>query len=156
MASAYSANSLYYTIMILMRWHAALDMPKNNKQWHIDDMADEYAELQEARGLIATWSELSDVAYTDTRGKWSGHSVDLPISKPKYYVGLVYMYPKYTARYIFFKRAGKKAGATIPLKEVRNPKKTHKLHTIAGNYQINPQTFQQICEKQLKYWPLLP
>lgn len=38
--------------MILMRWHTALNMPKYNKQWHVDDMADEYAELLEARGLM--------------------------------------------------------------------------------------------------------
>jgi hypothetical protein len=131
-------------------------MPKNDKQWHIDDMADEFAELQEAQGFIATWSEISDVAYTYSRGKWSGHTVELPISKPKYYVGLMYMYPKYTSRYIFFKRAGKKAGATKQLKEVRNPQKTHKLHTIATNYNIDQAAFQNVCEKQLKYWPLLP
>ncbi len=142
--------------MILTWWHNALAMPKNNKQWHIDDMADEYTELLEAHGLVATWSELSDVAYTYSRGKWSGHTIPLPISKPRYYLGLIYMYPKYTSRYIFFKQAGKKSSATVPIKEVRNPKKTHKLHTIATQYNIDSQAFQRICKAQLRYWPLLP
>lgn len=142
--------------MTIMPWHDALDMVKFDAEWHRQDMADEFLELQEAEGLIATWSELSDVAYTYGRSKWTGHDTALPISKPKYYIGLIYMYPKYTLRYAFFRSAGKKAGATTKLREVRNPRKTHKLHTIAERYNIDKDEFQKICESQLRYWPLLP
>ena len=142
--------------MTRMLWHDALGMVKFDAEWHRQDMADEYAELQEARGIVYTWSELSDVAYTYGRSKWSGHDITLPISKSRYYIGLIYMYPKYTLRYAFFRRAGKKAGATTKLCEVRNPRKTHKLHFIADSYSIDKETFQKICEAQLRYWPLLP
>lgn len=142
--------------MILRLWHNTLDMPKHNKQWHKEDMADELAELHEAKGFVNRWSELSDVAYTYSRGEWSGHNLELPISLGNYAVGLVYMYPKYSLRYAFFRHAGKKLDSTARLKEVRNPKKTHKLHTIAEDYGLNKEQFQAVCEKQLKYWPLLP
>lgn len=139
-----------------MYWHSKLDMPKYSQDWHQQDINDELAELIEARGIISTWSELSDVAYTYSRGKWSGHRLNLPISFGKYYIGLIYMYPKYTLRYYFFKKAGKKIDKSIKIKEVRNPKKTHKLHTIAQQYGLDKIQFQKTCEKQLKYWLLLP
>lgn len=66
------------------------------------------------------------------------------------------MFPKYSGRWLFFRRAGKKAGAKKALREVRNPKKTHKLHTIAEKNDIDEKLFQKTCEKQLKYWILLP
>ena len=66
------------------------------------------------------------------------------------------MIPKYSARYTFFRRAGQKAGSIKPMREVRNPKKTAKLHVLAENYNLDKEKFQQICEKQLKYWVLLP
>lgn len=139
-----------------MLWHSRLAMPKYNLDWHEQDMADELKELNEADGLVHTWSEYSDVAYTYSRGKWSGHDISLPIAKTKYYLGLVYMYPKYSLRYTFYRSAGKSANSKIKLKEVRNPKKIHKLHTIADKYSIDKEQFQKTCEKQLKYWPLLP
>lgn len=102
------------------------------------------------------WSELSDVVYTCSRGRWSGHKLSFPLSVWLYPLGLLYMYPKYTSRWLFFRRAGRKAGAKQRVNEVRNPKKTAKLHGIADRYAIDKYTFQNICEKQLKYWPLLP
>ena len=142
--------------MILNKWHAWLDMPKYDKSWHENDIQDELEELHESTGQINKWSELSDVAYTYSRGKWSGHDLSLPISKLQYCIGLFYMYPKYTLRYLFFKRAGQSINSNLIIKEVRNPKKTHKLHFIAQSYGIDKSLFQKQCEKQLKYWPLLP
>jgi len=71
-------------------------------------------------------------------------------------IGVLYMFPKYTGRWLFFRSAGKKAGSTKPVHEVRNPKKTHKLHQIAERNNIDKDKFQVICEKQLRYWILLP
>jgi hypothetical protein len=66
------------------------------------------------------------------------------------------MIPKYSGRWLFFRVAGKRSKAAGVIREVRNPKKTHKLHLIAEENQIDPKLFQRICEKQLKYWLLLP
>jgi len=131
-------------------------MPKYDLEWHINDLADEMAEYHEEQKLLKKWSELSDVVYTCTRGKWSGHEVEFPLKNWQYGVGTIYMFPKYSLRYAFFRRAGKKAGSAKKLREVRNPKKVHKLHLIAEKHNLSKEEFQQICEKQLKYWVLLP
>lgn len=137
-------------------WHSWLDMKKFDKKWHENDLADELAEYNEETKLFKKWSELSDIVYTCTRGRWGGFEIKFPFSKWKFYLGAMYMFPKYTLRWLFFRSAGRKAGAKHDLHEVRNPKKTHKLHTIAERNNINPELFQQICEKQLNRWILLP
>jgi len=143
-------------MLIVNKWHKFLGMTKHDKKWHKQDMADELAEYYEETKLINKWSELSDVVYTCSRAKWSGHNLKFPFSNFKYALGLIYMFPKYTGRWLFFRSAGKKAQSTKQLHEVRNPKKVHKLHHIANKYDIDPELFQGICEKQLKHWVLLP
>lgn len=133
-----------------------LGMPKHDRKWHEQDLADELAEYNEEVKLMKKWSELSDVVYTCTRSRWSGHALDFPFSRWKFVLGTLYMIPKYTGRWLFFRKAGKKAGSNKVLREVRNPKKTHKLHTIADRYGLDQKKFQRVCEKQLKYWLLLP
>jgi len=133
-----------------------LNMPKEDLVWHEQDMADELEEYYEAQGIIMKWSELSDVVYTCSRGRWSGHSMQFPFSAWQYVLGMVYMYPKYTSRWLFFRRAGKKLHAARSVDEVRNPRKIAKLHSIAERYNLDKHQFQLLCEKQLKYWPLLP
>lgn len=54
-------------------WHSMLDMPKHDDAWHRQDVADEMKELAEAKGFFWRWSERSDVVYTVTRARWSGH-----------------------------------------------------------------------------------
>lgn len=141
---------------MIYRFHDWLNMPKKTLEWHKQDIADEILEYQTAKGLINKWSELSDVVYTSTRGIWGGFDTKFPMSKAHYFIGCIYMYPKMTGRFLFYRIAGKKAGASRPLHEVRNPKKIHKLHHIAEKYDIDKEKFQEICEKQLKYWLLLP
>lgn len=131
-------------------------MPKRDREWHKQDMADELGEYNEEAKLIKKWSELSDVVYTCTRSAWSGHVLEFPLQRWQFALGVVYMIPKYTGRWLFFRAAGKKAGVGTVVHEVRNPQKTHKLHHIAEKYGIDRQEFQTICEKQLRYWPLLP
>lgn len=137
-------------------WHSLLGMTKHNEDWHKKDLADELAEYNEERSLFMKWSELSDVVYTTSRARWSGHDISFPFSKIMYFIGVFYMFPKYSGRWYFFRRAGQKSGALRPLHEVRNPKKTHKLHHIADKYDLDREQFQAICEKQLRYWILLP
>ncbi len=80
-------------------WHSMLNMPKYDEAWHKHDMEDELGEYYEAQGLIGTWSEISDVVYTYTRAKWSGHeNIIFPFSKIYFYIGVIYMIPKYTLR----------------------------------------------------------
>ena len=141
---------------VINLWHDLLAMPKHDQKWHEDDLAYELAEYYEETKLIKKWSELSDVVYTCTRGRWSGQDIAFPLSSWQFPLGIIYMIPKYSGRWLFFRSAGKKAGSKEFLHEVRNPKKTHKLHHIASKYGIDPKQFQEICEKQLKRWSLLP
>jgi len=137
-------------------WHSALNMPKHDEQWHHDDMADELAEYYEAEGLLGTWSELSDVAYTYTRVRWSGHStITFPFSRLKFLTGVVYMIPKYSLRWYFFRTLGKRVNFNLLISEVRNPRKLEKLAAIAAKYQIDPTLFKTEAEKMLRYWILL-
>ncbi|MEI6054323.1 MAG: hypothetical protein WCQ49_03075 [Candidatus Saccharibacteria bacterium] len=141
---------------MIQKWHSWLDMPKHDIDWHLDDLNGELAEYQEKQNILKKWSELGDVSYAYSRGVWSGHDIKYPFSKLHYYVGCIYMVPKLSGRYLFFKKAGQKAGAKRQLKEVRNPIKMHKLHHIAEKYDLDRDKFQKICEDQLKYWLLLP
>lgn len=141
---------------MIEKWHTLLGMEKHDSAWYESDLEDELAEYYNEQKLIAKWSELSDVVYVCTRAMWSGSYIPFPFTKSLLYLGMIYMIPKYTGRWLFFRAAGKRMKAQRIIREVRNPKKTHKLHLIADENGVNAQTFQEICEKQLKYWPLLP
>lgn len=137
---------------IIHKWHSYLDMPKYDLAWHQQDLADELGELNKARGFINVWSELSDVAYTYTRAYWAGHSqIVLPISYPSYYLGLIYMFPKFTLRWKFFDSLGKEFGDNVKIREVRNPKKIEKLMVLADKYQIDKDQFIESANKKMKY-----
>lgn len=137
------------------RWHNLLDMERKDAEWHKSDIADELAELQEAKQLIHRWSEYSDVVYTVTRARWGGHQLNSPIGLHHFAIGAIYMFPKYTLRWLFFYRAGKKAGAITKVTEVRNPSKLHKLEHIANKYEMDSKKFLEACRSQIRYWPLL-
>ena len=135
---------------IIYSWHNQLNMPKHDLEWHRQDIADELQELTEARGFIDRWSEYSDICYTYTRALWSGHKdIKLPISYFMYLIGLVYMFPKYSLRWNFFHKPGKKFG-NDNVTEVRNPKKIHKLEDIAAKYDIDKIEFVLEAKKLLK------
>ncbi len=141
---------------LLNRWHSMLNMPKYDEAWHKKDMTDELAEYQEATGLIDVWSELSDVAYTYTRAKWSGHTaIMFPLSKWQFYVGIIYMLPKYTLRWRFFRRLGHHFDKNLHISEVRNPNKIQKLKVIAEKYNLDPSLFLAHAKKMLRYTMLL-
>jgi hypothetical protein len=142
-------------MQLILWWHEQLHMPKHDEAWHRQDLADELKELSEARGLIEHWSELSDIAYTYTRATWSGHQLARPIKFLPYYLGIVYMIPKYTSRWLFYRTLGKRLDPHAQLTEVRNPRKLHKLHGIANQYNLDPQKFEKEANDLLRYWPLL-
>ena len=137
-------------------WHNWLDMEKHDRAWYVRDIEDEYEELTEAESWLEKWSELSDVVYTVSRARWNGYELESPLTTIQKVVGVKYMIPKYSLRWLFFYRAGKKCGSVQKVTEVCNPKKVHKLHSIADLYDINPNDFTEVCQRQLKYWPLLP
>jgi hypothetical protein len=139
------------TMNLIYRWHSMLNMPRYDEEWHKHDMADELAEYYEANGLIDTWSELSDVAYTSTRANWSGHKdIIFPLSRWQLYVGIIYMLPKYTLRWRFFRKLGHQFDKNLNISEVRNPKKVSKLAVIAEKYHLDPTLFQIRAEELLK------
>lgn len=136
----------------LHHWHTMLNMTKFDETWHKEDMADELAEYHEARGFLDTWSELSDVVYTYTRAKWSGHtSIHFPLSTLQFLLGVVYMLPKYTLRWLFFRKLGHQFDRDLDLNVVRNPHKTAKLHLIAENHGLDPITFEAKAKELLKH-----
>ena len=141
---------------IINKWHSILDMPKKDFEWHRQDVLDELQEFSEAKGLINKWSELSDVVYTSTRAHWSGHeTIEYPLSKISFYVGLLYMFPKFTLRFGFYRVLGKKIDKNVLMKEVRNPKKIEKLEHIALKYNLNPEQLKIEAEKLMKRWIFL-
>lgn len=128
-------------------------MHKHDLAWHKNDIEDELKELSQESNWLKRWSEYSDVVYTYTRADWTGFKLKRPLSFLYFSLGLTYMFPKYTLRWLFFRHAGKKFGKSIH--EVRNPKKLKKLHLIAERNKIDPELFVAQCKKQLRYWPLL-
>jgi hypothetical protein len=140
--------------MMLNFWHGLLDMPKHDEEWHQADIRRELAELRAAgSSWQEKWSEYADVAYVHSRARWAGFDLALPIPRHVFYLSLIYMLPKYTLRYLFFRRAGLRCGKRIY--EVRNPKKPEKLRSIAKHNGINPDEFVAVCQEQLRYWPLI-
>lgn len=142
--------------MIFKLWHNLLGMEKHHLEWHKTDIADELIEYREARGFIEKWSELSDIVYTYTRARWSGYN-DLFFPLPRRYFiwGTLYMFPKYTLRWLLFIVVGKLLKSKRIVREVRNPKKLSKLDEIAEKYGLEKETFRGTCQKLLRYWVLL-
>ena len=142
--------------MIFYLWHSLLGIEKNDLAWHQKNIADELVEYQNARGFLEKWSELSDLVYTYTRARWSDHSeLKFPYYFRHFIWGSLYMFPKYTLRWLFFITAGKMSGSKKTVRAVRNPKKTEKLEQIAEKYDLDKEKFQDVCQKLLKYWILL-
>ena len=141
---------------IINYWHSILDMPKKDYYWHLADVLEELKEFQEAKGLINKWSELSDVTYTYTRALWSGHTeMEYPLSKINFYVGLLYMFPKYSLRWKFYRVLGQKIDKNIKMTEVRNPQKIEKLKFIANKYNLDPEEFTKEASKLMRRWIFL-
>ncbi|KKR23674.1 MAG: hypothetical protein UT54_C0041G0009 [Candidatus Daviesbacteria bacterium GW2011_GWB1_39_5] len=141
---------------LIESWHSLLNMPKHDLAWHTEDIADEFEEFKEARGFIDKWSELSDVAYTYTRAQWSGHkNVEFPFKQINLYIGFLYMLPKYTLRWRFFRVLGEKFNKNIKITEVRNSKKIEKLEHIAKKYNLDPTKFKDEAKKLMKRWVFL-
>lgn len=141
---------------MIEKWHDWLNMPKYDQRWHDNDMQDELKEYQVEANILKKWSEVSDLVYTYTRAKWTGHKLDFPLGRFEYFLGVIYMFPKYTSRYLFFRKAGKKVNSQVVVREVRNPKRMQKLEEIAATYRLDKTKFSKTCKRQLRYWPLLP
>lgn len=142
---------------LINKWHNMLDMPKYDEAWHKQDMADELAEYEEAHGFIDIWSELSDVAYTYTRAKWSGYNtIDFPLSRTLLPIGILYMIPKYTLRWKFFRNLGHQFDRNLNISEVRNSKKIEKLKVIAEKYNLDPEKFTQQAIRLMRHRIFLP
>ena len=141
---------------LIHKWHSYLDMQKFDLDWHLQDIQDELDELKEAGGLIYKWSEISDVVYTYTRAKWSGHEqIEFPLKKIHFYIGLIYMFPKYTLRWKFFNKLGKSFDKNLKITEVRNPRKVEKLDNIALKYNLDQDLFKDRVQKLSKRWVFL-
>lgn len=141
---------------LIHKWHSYLNMPKHDIDWHLQDVKDELEELKEAEGIIHRWSEISDVVYTCTRAKWSGHKqIEFPLKKIHFYIGLIYMFPKYTIRWRFFRAVGKKIDSNLKICEVRNPTRIHKLEHIANKYNLDPEIFKNEAQRMMKWWVFL-
>ena len=132
-------------------------MPKHDRAWHENDIRDELVELESARTLIERWSELSDIVYTYTRARWSGHNtIRFPLSHTAFFVGALYMFPKYTLRWSFFRLLGILTKSNQKITAVRNPSRPQKLIDIAVQYNIPTEQFVAKAQALLRFWPLLP
>ena len=141
---------------IIHKWHSILDMQKKDYYWHQADVLEELKEYKETKGLINKWSELSDVVYTYTRAHWAGHTlIEYTLNKTHFYIGLLYMFPKYSLRWKFYRVLGKKLDKNSRLTEVRNPNKIEKLEHIAKKYNLDPLKFKDEARKLMKRWIFL-
>jgi len=141
---------------LINKWHSILDMPKKDFEWHKADVFEELKEFEETSGLINKWSELSDVVYTYTRAHWSGHkTIEYPLNKISFYLGLLYMFPKYSLRWRFYRVLGQKIDKNVKMTEVRNPKKKEKLKIIALKYNLDGEQFVNEAKKLMKRWVFL-
>lgn len=138
------------------KWHNILNMTKYDEEWHKNDINDEYKEYLEENRIIKKWSELSDIVYTHSRANWSGYKIDYPLKRITIPLGLIYMFPKYTLRYSFYRKAGHKLNKNIHLREVRNPKKIDKLKKIAQRNNLDEKEFVKTCQRLLKHRLLIP
>ncbi len=68
-------------------------------------------------------------------------------------MGLLYMFPKCTLRWKFYRALGKKFDRDIT--EVRNPRKTEKLKHIARKYNLDEDLFEAEAKKLMKKWIFL-
>ena len=141
--------------MIQNKWHAYLGVRKRSASWHSMAIRDELEEYYAATSLLNKWSKAADVHFAHGQAKWGGYKLRYPLSPDAYLLGKLYMYPKYTLRFWFFRRAGKKLG-NPDVREVRNPRMVLKVREIAEQYGFDTKAFERVCKKQLKYWPLLP
>ncbi len=142
--------------MIMWFWHNLLGMEKHGLGWHQADIADELAEYERDEGSLERWSELSDIVYTYTRARWSGHTdMSFPLTRKHFLLGALYMFPKYTLRWLFFVFAGRILKSKRLIREVRNPQRISKLDEIAEKYGLEKEAFHCACRKLLKSWPLL-
>lgn len=143
--------------MLIHFWHSFLDMARKERAWHVERMMEEVEELKHARGFVMTWSEISDVVYDYTRARWGGYrDIQFPLPRWKFFVGVLYMIPKYTLRWLFFYTAGRRAGAKVPVHAVQNPRKEEKLRKIAVRNKLEPERFVRECRRLMRWWPLLP
>ena len=143
--------------MITHLWHTILDMPKRNEKWHEDDVKKELEEYREAKGFFECWSEVSDVVYTYTRAKWSGYKkIKWPLSWLLFWCGWIYMFPKFTLRWLFYFWIGRRLGAKRKVTEVRNYKKEEKLRYIARKYKLDEKAFISKVRKLARFWIFLP
>lgn len=140
---------------LLDLWFAWLGLPKHDEAWHRTDLAEELAELGQAKGFVAVWSERADVVFTVARARWSGHNLAYPFGWPTRASGLVYMLPKYTLRWLLFRMAGRRLYSQSRITEVRNPANRRKLRTIAEKHGIDPVAFESECRRLTAWWPLL-
>ena len=139
--------------MIVNLWHSLLDMPKHDRQWHLNDVNDEVCELKEARTFLDMWSEKADVVYTYTRARWSGHDISFPLSNIDFLTGAVYIYPKFTLRWLFFYVLGKRLKSKRKITEVRNPAKSQRLREIAVNYDLDSDMFEKEARRIMRGGP---
>ena len=137
------------------RWFDWLGLPRRDEAWHRADVQEEMSELEDARTWLEVWSETSDVVFAVARGRWAGHALEFPLGRRRYVAGLLYMFPKYTLRWLFYRVAGRRIDRSVRVAEVRNPRKLEKVREIAVRYGLDADAFESDCRKLLIFWPLL-
>ncbi len=63
---------------------------------------------------------------------------------------MLYMLPKYTLRWKFFRDLGHQFDKELHISEVRNPEKIEKLAAIAEKYNLNPAQFTEAAQHLLQ------
>lgn len=144
------------TMSLANRWFDWLAVPRHKQDvaWHQEDQSSELKEFQEATSWLSRWSESSDVVFTNLRSHWDEVFLEFPLSRWRFATGYAYGLFKYTLRFLFYRRLGKKFGKDV--RAIRNPARIEKLRTLAEMHGIDPDTFVAEAKRMRYFWPLLP
>lgn len=138
-------------------WFNVLNLPTKPRKNFDRYIFEELEELNSANGAWKRLSEKADLVYLAHRAHWHGYfDVVCPLGKREQILATPYMLLKHSGRWYFYRRAGHKLDRNVHVCSVRNPKKVQKLTRVARQWGLDEVEFIRICQKQLKYWPLLP
>lgn len=138
-------------------WFNTLNLPTKPRKNFDRYLSEELEELSLANGFWERMSEKADIVYLAHRAHWHGYAdVVCPLGKSDQITTVPYMLLKHSSRWLFYRRAGHKLDNNVHICSVRNPKKTEKLERVARQWGLDENEFIAVCQKQLRYWVLLP
>lgn len=149
------------TNRLLRQWFGLLGLSRQSPpSWYRDRLREELSERRTATTRLAKLSETSDVFFAIIRAQHDGFAVRKlpPFSTSCHALVYMYMVPKYTLRWQFYRLAARLCNTPNHKRvcEVVNPGKDHKLEEVAFRHRIDPPAFVRVGRQLRRFWPLMP